>query len=297
MQSKAPGLVFTALCFIWGSEWMVIKIGLEFFPPFLFTGIVSAIAAIVLMVIVKLFDAEIPRKLSCWSVMVFLGLFQIVLPYGLVFWAEQYIPSGFAALLGATNPVFVVVFARMLVDERLTRFKGLGVIVSFAGLTAIFLKDIVSVESLVAHGSILGSLGVVGFSASGALANVVAKRYAREIHPATNALVQAVTGTVVLSSVALATGEDTTLKLTMTATTIAIYLGAVAFALSYFGLYWLLKKTTATNISLMSFITPIVALAAGWLVLNEVPDTNLGLGAALVLLGVYLTAQPADRFS
>lgn len=291
MQSKGPGLVFVALCLIWGSEWMVIKVGLEFFPPFLFTGIVSAIAAIVLLVIVKLLNAEIPRELSCWSVMLFLGIFQIVLPYGLVFWAEQYIPSGVAALLGATNPIFVVLFAQLLANEKLTRLKGLGVVASFAGLTAIFLKDIVSVQGLVAQISLLGSACVVGFSASAALANVVAKRYAREIHPATNALVQATIGTVVLSSVGLATERHPTLDLTVTAATTAIYLGAVAFALSYFGLYWLLKKTTATNVSLVSFITPIVALVMGWLVLHEVPDAYLVLGAVLVLMGVYLTAE------
>ena len=75
-----------------------------------------------------------------------------------------------------------------------------------------------------------------------------------------------------------------------------LYLGIVGSALAFVGMYWLLTKTTATNVSLITFITPILALILGWVVLQEVPDPNVGLGAMLILAGVYLTIKPADRY-
>jgi drug/metabolite transporter (DMT)-like permease len=75
-----------------------------------------------------------------------------------------------------------------------------------------------------------------------------------------------------------------------------LYLGIVGSALAFVGLYWLLTRTTATNTSLLAFITPILALLLGWLVLGEVPDPSIGLGAVLILGGVYLTLKPSGRF-
>ena len=83
--------------------------------------------------------------------MLFLGVFQIGLPYGLVFWAEQYVSSGLAAILFATMPFFVVILAHILVDEKLTGLKGIGVVVSFIGLVLIFWRDLLSQGLAVEH--------------------------------------------------------------------------------------------------------------------------------------------------
>ncbi len=296
MRSKAPGLVFGALCFIWGSTWLGIKIGLEFLPPFLFAGIRFATATIALLVLAKVLHAHLPRDRYSWMVMLFLGIFQITIPYGLVFWGEEYISSGLSAVLFATLPFFVVIFAHILADERLTMVKAAGVVASFAGLVAIFWRDVTAVQNVAAQTSIFGSLAVVGSSASGALANVVGKRYAEQIDPAANVLVQVLTGAVVLSALGLATESKESLSFTPVAIAAILYLGVVGSALAFVGLYWLLKRTTATNASLLAFITPILALLLGWTVLQEVPDPHVGLGAALILTGVYLTLKPSDRF-
>lgn len=288
--------MFGALCFIWGSTWLGIKIGLEFLPPFLFAGIRFATATIALLVLAKVLHAHLPRDRYSWMVMLFLGIFQITIPYGLVFWGEEYISSGLSAVLFATLPFFVVIFAHILADERLTMVKAAGVVASFAGLVAIFWRDVTAVQNVAAQTSIFGSLAVVGSSASGALANVVGKRYAEQIDPAANVLVQVLTGAVVLSALGLATESKESLSFTPVAIAAILYLGVVGSALAFVGLYWLLKRTTATNASLLAFITPILALLLGWTVLQEVPDPHVGLGAALILTGVYLTLKPSDRF-
>jgi len=213
-----------------------------------------------------------------------------------VFWGEQYISSGLSAVLFATLPFFAVIFAHFLIREKLTTLKVVGVIASFAGLVLIFWRDVVATQSLGLAGPLSGGLAVVISAASGALANVVAKQHAEEIDPAANVLVQASTCTGVLLLLGLLTERNVPLEFTYVAVGAIFYLGVVGSALAFVGMYWLLKKTTATNVSLVTFITPILALFLGWTVLNEVPDPNAGVGAALILAGVYMTIKPVDRY-
>ena len=296
MASRTPGIVFTLLCLIWGSTWLGIKVGLEFLPPFLFAGIRFLVATMGLLVLAKILHARIPRDKQSWNLMLVLGIFQISLPYGLVFWAEQYISSGLSAVLFATLPFFVVIFAHLMIDEKLTRMKTLGVVASFMGLVAIFWRDVTLTQGIIGQSSLLGGLAVVGSSASGGLANVVAKRHAHKIDPAANVLVQSLTGAAALLCLGLLTERDVALDFEPVAVLAILYLGIVGSALAFVGLYWLLRKTTATNSSLITFVTPIVALILGWAVLGEVPDPNVGLGAMLILTGVYLTLKPSDRY-
>lgn len=293
-MSRSASIVFALLCLIWGSTWLVIKIGLEFLPPFIFAGIRFAVATAALVLLTKVIHAHIPKDHASWILMIFLGIFQITLPYGLVFWGEQYISSGLSAVLFATLPFFVVIFAHVMLNERLTRFKAIGVIASFAGLLAIFWRDVFAAQNFGAMSSLLGSLAVVGSAASAGLANVVAKRHAEEIDPAANVLVQSATGALILSCFGIATESSSTLNFSFAALASILYLGVVGSALAFVGLYWLLTKITATNSSLVTFITPILALILGWAILREVPDVSVGLGAALILVGVYLTMKPAD---
>ncbi len=125
MPSKAPSLVFIALCIIWGSTWLGIKVGLEFLPPFLFAGFRFVISTFTLLILAKVLHAQMPRDRSSWTVMLFLGVVQVSLPYGLVFWGEEYISSGLSAVLFSTLPFFVAMFAHVIANERLTETQDL----------------------------------------------------------------------------------------------------------------------------------------------------------------------------
>jgi len=292
VPEKLPSVVFAALCFVWGSTWLAIKVGLDFLPPFLFAGVRFAVASLFLVFLVPLLHARIPRDRSSWTVMLFLGIFQITLVYGLVFWGEQYVSSGLTAVLSATLPLFVVILAHILIKaESMTRRKGLAVIVAFAGVAAIFWRDLASAQVSTMQFSLLGSLAIVGSAASGAAGNVVAKRYASGIDPSANVLIQSIVGAVSLLSVSIVTERGSVPKLTPTVIAAVLYLGVVGSALAFVGWYWLLTKTTATNSSLVLFVTPVVALILGWLVLQEVVEPVVALGTFLILLGVYLTVR------
>ena len=294
LSSKAPHTVFAALCVIWGSTWLGIKIGLDFLPPFLFAGLRFAAATIVLLILVKLLHAKMPRERSAWYLMSFLGIFQLTIPYGLVFWGEQYISSGLAAVLFATLPFFVALFAHFFISEKLTQVKAAGILASFAGLMAIFWRD-VSAQSIATRGPLLGGIAVVVSTASAGIASVVAKKYAGKIDPPFNVLIQSAICSAALSALGLVLELGMRVDFTFVSVGAILYLGVFGSALAFVGLYWLLTQTTATNTSLLAFITPILALLLGWLVLREVPDPNVSLGTALILAGVYLTLKPSGR--
>jgi drug/metabolite transporter (DMT)-like permease len=292
VPKKLPSVVFITLCFIWGSTPLVIKVGLDFLPPFLFAGVRFAVASLLLVFLVPLLHAHIPRDRSSWTVMLFLGIFQITVLYGLVFWGEQYVSSGLTAILSATFPLFVVILAHISIKaEPITRRKALAVIVAFAGVAAIFRRDFASAQVSTMQFSLLGSLAIVGSAASGAAGNVVAKKYASGIDPSANALIQSVVGAVSLLFVSIVTERGSVPKLVPTVIAAVLYLGVVGSALAFVGWYWLLTKTTATNSSLILFVTPVVALVLGWLVLQEVVEPVVALGTFLILSGVYLTVK------
>jgi drug/metabolite transporter (DMT)-like permease len=292
MPEKLPSVIFVTLCFIWGSTWLAIKVGLDFLPPFLFAGVRFAVASLFLVFLVPLLHARIPRDRSSWTVMLFLGIFQITLVYGLVFWGEQYVSSGLTAVLSATLPLFVVILAHISIKaEPMTRRKGLAVIVAFAGVAAISWRDLASAQVSTMQFSLLGSLAIVGSAASGAAGNVVAKKYASSIDPSANVLIQSIVGAVSLLFVSIVTERGSVLKLVPTVIAAVLYLGIVGSALAFVGWYWLLTKTTATNSSLVLFVTPVVALILGWLVLQEAVEPVVALGTFLILSGVYLTVK------
>src|SRR5918911_4093121 len=118
-QSKLPVLVWLVLSLIWGSTWLFIKLGLEDLPPFTFVGIRFVIAVIILSTIVIIRRRPLPRDLRDWVLIAGTGFLAFAINYGLLFWGEQHISSGLAAILQTIIPVFGLILAHMhLPSER-----------------------------------------------------------------------------------------------------------------------------------------------------------------------------------
>src|SRR4029453_6898001 len=123
-----PRLVWLVLCLIWGSTWLFIKLGLDDLPPFTFAGIRFVIASAILFAIIKARPLSFPRTRADWILLAVTGVLSFSLNYGLLFWGEQYISSGLAALLQATIPAFGLVIAHFyLPGERMTWARIIGV--------------------------------------------------------------------------------------------------------------------------------------------------------------------------
>jgi len=132
-------IVWLLLCCIWGSTWLFIKIGLRDLPPISFAAIRFLIAVIILAAIILVRRLALPRSSKDWWLLAGTGALAFSLNYGLIFWGEQYISSGLAALLQATIPAFGLVIAHIhLPAERMTPLKFFGVILGIAGVGVIF---------------------------------------------------------------------------------------------------------------------------------------------------------------
>src|SRR2546423_4598413 len=160
-------LVWLILCGIWGSTWLFIKLGLSDLPPFTFAGIRFVIALTIVFSVIKIRGIQLPRARADWILLAITGILSFGVNYGCVFWGEQYISSGLAALLQATTPAFGLVFAHFyLPGERLSWTRIGGVILGVCGVGVVFSNQLtVAGREALAGGVrvILGSI-VVGFS-------------------------------------------------------------------------------------------------------------------------------------
>src|SRR5262249_25519927 len=145
-----PLVVWLVLCLIWGSTWFFIKLGLRDLPPFTFAGLRFLLASVILWSIVFARRRPLPKTGSDWLKLAWAGGISFALNYGLIFWGEQYINSGLAAVLQSMIPVFGLIFAHYyLPNERVTTRKLAGVAIGVAGVSLIF-YDQVKIEGAAA---------------------------------------------------------------------------------------------------------------------------------------------------
>src|SRR5215813_10498549 len=184
-------IVWLILCGIWGSTWLFIKLGLSDLPPLTFAGIRFLLASLILSVIAFARGISWPRGRNEWFLIAIVGVLQFSLNYGLVFWGENHIPSGLAAVLQSTFPAFGLVIAHFyLPEERITPKKILGVLLGIIGVGIVFSDQL----SLAGKAALAGSVALVLSAFCGSYGNVLVKAYGTQIDPFVLAAGQMVCG-------------------------------------------------------------------------------------------------------
>src|SRR6266436_5864008 len=195
-------LVWLILCAIWGSTWLFIKLGLEDLPPLTFAGIRFLIASTILISLIAARRISLPRTRGDLMLLAGTGMLAFTLNYGLLFWGEQYISSGLAALLQATIPAFGLVIAHIhLPAERMTPLKFVGVILGIAGVGVIFSNQL----TFAGPKALAGSVALVISSICVAYSNVLVKAYAKNLEPTIIAGGQMFFGLIPLAIIGFAT--------------------------------------------------------------------------------------------
>lgn len=281
-----PSAVFVVLCLIWGSTWMFIKIGLEDLPPLSFAGIRFVIAFLILLAFTRARREPLPSTRRDWLLIGVTGVLAFTVNYGLLFWGEQYVSSGLAALLQTTIPAFGLVIAHYhLPGERITLAKSLGVLLGVAGVGVIFSNQL-RADGLMA---LWGSAAIVAGALGVAYANVLVKAKGGQFRPATLAAWQMLFGLVPLLAAGLATeGSPLDFRWTWRAALSLFYLALVGSAVAFLLYYWLVRHIDVTKTMLISLVTPVIAVTLGWLVLGERLTWRTLAGGALILAGVGL---------
>jgi drug/metabolite transporter (DMT)-like permease len=187
--------VWLCLCAIWGSTWLGIKLGLRDLPPLGFAGLRFAAAAVILLAFIAVRRMRLPRAAGDWYLLGYTAFLTITLNYALVFWGEQYISSGLAAVLSATVPLFGLPLAhRSLATERLTLAKAAGVLLGVIGV-AIVCSGQLGIGGPLAFWA---SLGIILSALATAHAGVLIKVRGTHIEPSVIAAVQMAAGCIPL---------------------------------------------------------------------------------------------------
>lgn len=276
---------FVLLCLIWGSTWLAIKIGLDSVPPFWGVAIRFLVALPILFVLMKVRGLTIPRDKKSWNLFLAIGLLSFGFPFSILYWSEQYLPSGLMSILFAIFPFVVAMLSHFfLPDEKINVNKLSGIVLGFAGIVLIFSRGLQWNGQMVswAMGGVLAS---TIFQGSGL---VIVKKNGKDINPITLNFAGMLIGTLWVGLLAVLFENISSIRLDGKAIGSILYLGTLGSVVTFAVYFWLLKRVEAVYLSLVAFITPITAVFLGAIVLNETLDPNTFLGAALVLAGILV---------
>jgi drug/metabolite transporter (DMT)-like permease len=290
---KRPGrltiaLVFIVLCMIWGSTWAVIQIGLEGVPPFSGVSIRFVIAALVMLALIFLMRIGIGTSRRERRLWVINGVFSFALSYGVVYWSEQWVPSGLAAVLFATYPLFVAIVAHfMLPAETLTRPEAWGILAGFLGVGVIFSEDF---AALGGEGVAVAAAVMLLSPCAAAISSVAVKRWGGGIHPFSLAAVPMAIGAGITGVIALLTERGHAFSWDTRSVSALLYLAIMGSAVTFTLYYWLLSHLPAKRMALIAYIIPVEAVVIG--AFRDEPITlRVVLGATLVVAGVAMAVH------
>lgn len=278
-------LLLVCLGAIWGSSYMFIRIAVQEVPAITLVAARLVVAAAILWIALLASGRPLPRDRQLWGAYAVMGFLSGALPYVLISWGEQYIHSSLAALMQATMPIFTVILALFLADgERLTRTAVLGVVLGFMGVAVLMLPDLR--QGLRAN--LLGQLTIVISSASYAGATVFARKRLRGQPPLTSTMGQLTTGALFILPLSLIIDRPFKLSPSLPAIASWLALTVLGTVVAYVIYYVLIERSSATFVSTVTYIIPIVGLILGALVLHEPVTTNLLVSLALIIVGVLL---------
>lgn len=279
-------LVWLLLCCIWGSTWLFIKLGLNDLPPLTFAGIRFVIASTILFALIVARRLPLQRTRADWMLLATTGVLSFSLNYGLVFWGEQYISSGLAALLQATIPAFGLVFAHFyLPGEPVTRAKIFGVVMGVAGVGVIFSNQL----SVAGPRALAGCAALVLSSICVAYANVLVKARGKNLDPAILAGGQMLFGLIPLLLIGISfEGNPFHFHWTRMAFIALFYLAIVGSVVAFLLYYWLVQHMDVTKTMLIALVTPVIAVTLGVMVLHEELNWRTFAGGAMIISGIGL---------
>ncbi|OGU36919.1 MAG: multidrug DMT transporter permease [Ignavibacteria bacterium RIFOXYB2_FULL_35_12] len=278
-------IIFSLLCLAWGSTWGVIRLGLESLTPFISVGLRFTLASIFILIIMKFRNVQIQTdKVSLW--LYFIMCFgSFVIPFGLVYWAEQFVPSGLSSVLFAVYPFFVVVFSYLAIPSEVIGFYRIfGIVFAFAGILTIFYDGL----NLDVASYMWGMSAIVLSGIMQAGNAVTLKKYGYYLHPLSMNFIPMIVAGISLVIIGLLVEDTSKLVFDPKAYFTIIYLAAIGTVLTFTSYYWLLKRVSVILLSLIAFITPIIALIIGWIFFEEKLSDRVLFGSILVLLGLLI---------
>jgi len=286
-MSALAWFLLIALSVLWGGSFFFVGVAVAEIPPLTLVTLRVAIAAAMLWAALPLLGTAPPRGARAWGAIAVMGLINNVIPFTLIVWAQQTLPSGLAAILNATTPLWTVLVAHAFTrEEKASPGKLAGVLFGFAGVAAMMGADILG--GAAAAGAATAAMLAATFSY--ACAGVFGRRFrAIGVAPIQAALGQVSASSIIMLPLALAIDRPWGLPVPSAAAVAAVLgLAALSTALAYVLYFRILALAGAVNLLLVTFLIPISAILLGTLLLHEALEPRHLLG--MVLIGAGLAA-------
>jgi len=278
-------LLLVVLGTLWGASYLFIKVTVAEVPAFTLVAGRLSVAALAMWGIVRVLKLAMPRSGRMWGAYALLGLVGLAVPYSLITWGEQYIPSGLASLLQATTPLFTVLLAQLwTADERITVGKAIGVLLGFAGVALLMLPDLQSGV----RASLPGQLAIVGSSLCYAWTAIYARRWLQGQPPLASATGQLTMGAAFALPACLLLDRPSRLSPSLPALASWAALTLLGTVVAYGIYYTLIARTSATFTTMVTYIIPINGVILGALVLHESLSLTIVGSLVLILVAILL---------
>ncbi|MBW6398537.1 DMT family transporter [Roseomonas sp. HJA6] len=274
-----------ALSVLWGGSFFFVGVAVAEIPPLTLVALRVALAAGLLWLALPLLGVAAPRGAPAWRAIGIMALLNNVVPFSLIVWAQQTLPSGLASILNATTPLWTVLVAHVVtVEERVTPGKIAGVLLGFAGVAAMMGPAILTGATVAGP----ATAAMLAATFSYACAGVFGRRFrAIGVAPMQAALGQVTASTLMMAPLALLIDRPWGLAMPSGATIGAVLgLAGLSTAAAYVLYFRILALAGAVNLLLVTFLIPVSAILLGTLVLHEALEPRHLLGMALIGLGL-----------
>jgi len=286
-------LAFAIIYFVWGSTFLAIRIGVHEVPPFLLAAIRFLVSGVVLYAWMRLKGTPSPNARQ-WAGATLLGALIFLVDYGCLFWAEQRVPSGIAAVVLATIPVFITLLEiSLLRTQRITFRLGLALLVGLGGVAVLTVHSFSFGEVPINRAGALALL-VAAFTWS--VATILTRRLPLPASKPMSAAAQMVAGGVQLFILTALSGELVGFRVqtvSWSAWFALIYLIIAGSIVGFTAYVWLLHHESPTKVGTYAYVNPVVAVAIGYFFGGEAVGPRTLVGALLVLVSVVtITTTP-----
>lgn len=286
-------LAFAIIYFVWGSTFLAIRVGVQEVPPFLLAALRFSVAGLALYAGMRVRGTPSPNRRQ-WAGAFLLGALIFLIDYGCLFWAEQRVPSGIAAVVLATIPVFITLLEiAFLRTQRLTVRLGLALLVGLGGV-AVLMNHSFSLGEIPVDRRGAFALLIAAFTWS--IATILTRRLDLPASKPMSAAAQMLAGGAQLLVLAAVTGEFSEFHaqaVSVKAWLALLYLIVAGSIVGFTAYIWLLHHESPTKVGTYAYANPVVAVALGYFLGNESVGPRTLVGTLLVLLSVItITTTP-----
>ena len=290
LDSVKLALAFAAIYLVWGSTYLAIRYAVETIPPLVTAGIRHTVAGGILLA--WAYARGYRAKREHWVAGAIVGAFFFLIGHGTLHWAEQHVASGLAALLIATEPMFILVLAWASGQQKTSRASALGLALGVVGVAIL-----TGMEVSAKGASLVGMMVVLIGSAAWAAGVVISPKVKLPSDALARTAVPLVCGAVMLLASAGITGEFHGLNWSaislrsMLGLAYLIVFGSIVAFTSY---TWLLQRCAPALVATHTYANPVVAVLLGWLLAGEALTLRVVV-ASIAILGAIVLIRRGER--